>query len=221
MTYQIATIISCVLFPIVGWLALSLAKRTIYRPITSDEGQVRDEQAARDEVRASREKGVRKIFTYYAVFVSILFLLAALSGPAKKVQAALWPTATPTVTNTRTPTITPTRTNTPRASNTPKENNFLTTISGTGTITGTVLPSTLVPSGGGGSVVIVQTRIVVQTRIAPVTQIVYYPVTVIVTITNTPLPSSETATITPTYTATQTATPTITFTPTETETPTP
>lgn len=233
MTYQIATILSCLMFPLFGWLAMAAAKRTIYRPVTSAEGQQRDEEAEREKVKDIREKSVRKIFGIYAVIAGALFVIAFIRVPAQKVSAALWPSATPTVTNTSTPTNTPTATRTLLPSKTATAgdvHNFLTTIAGTpGPLpdkTPTKAASSVIPSGGGSTITIVQTRVVIQVQTRVVYQ--YVPVTVIVTATNTPLPSftpatsTETFTPTPTGTATETPsptfTPTITFTPTETET---
>lgn len=233
MTYGIATLISCILFPIFGWFGTWLAKRTIYRPITSEEGAARNEQEERDRVKTIREKSVRKTFLYYGVIVLVLFAMAGLAEPARKVKAALFPTATPTITLTFTSTVTRTPSNTPKASRTPtpggvQSDNFLTALAGT-PITGTPrTPTPFLPSGSTSNSSpqrIVQTVIVVRTQIVyiPVTQINYYPVTVLVpvTVTNTPQPTVITDTPSPTLTFTQTLSPTPTFTPTITETPTP
>lgn len=245
MTYQIATIISCVLFPIFAWLGTWLAKRTIYRPIASEEGASRNEQEERDKVKGIREKSVRKTFTIYGAIVLVVFGMAALAEPVQKVHAALFPTATPTVTSTRTPTRTPTPSRTPSitttstARQTNDGSNFLTTLAGT-PITGTPrTPTPFLPSGSGGgnspaaTRIVIQTVIVVRTQIVikQVTQINYYPVTVyvVVTATNTPTPqptlivdtASPTITQSPTLSPTPTVTYTPTATPTFTETPTP
>lgn len=232
MTYGIASIVSCILLPFFYLVGMSLLKRTIYRPIASDEGIQRDEQAERDKVKAIREQGVKKVFMIYAAVVLMLFGIAFLAEPVKKVHAALWPTATPTLTNTPIPTATRTPSNTPTASRTPTSTqpgdgaaNFLTTVADVNT-TGTP-PATrtaFLPSGGssgGNTVTIIQTRIVVQvqTQIVTVPQIHYVPITVIVTATNTPLPSPTPES--PTETATYTVTPSATQTTTPTETPTP
>ena len=236
MTYQLATILSCVLLPLFGWVGTWLAKRTIYRPITSEEGVQRDEKQERDKVKGIREKSVRSMFTVYGAIVVILFLAAALAQPMQKVRAALWPTITPTLTMTASPTSTRTPSRTPAPSRTPTltvtgdAGNFLTTISNVGTVTRT--PPASLPGGSSSQVYITRvpvTVVVVRTQIVYVTQINYVPltvpVTVVVTATNTPLPSTESATPSPTviYPETETGTPspTFTFTPTPTFTGTP
>jgi len=235
MTLQIATIISCALFPVAYWLGMGFVKRTIYRPISSEEGQTRSESEERDKVKQIREQGLKRVFTVYGVVVLIFFTWAAIEVPVKKVRAALWPTNTPTATMTRPPTLTrtPTRTRTPTATvtGTGGAPNFLTALAGTGTSTPR---PTFLPSGGGSgsSAPVIQTRVVyvAQTVIVMATRIVYVtqfvPVTVVVTVTNTPLLSATptfTPTLTLTSTETVTASPTETPTlpPTFTETPTP
>lgn len=241
MTYPIALLISCVLFPIFGWVGMSFTKRTIYRPITSDEGVARDEQAERDKVKAIREQGVRKTFISYAVIVAALFLIAALTEPYKKVYAALNPptaTNTPTATSTRPPTFTPTPTS---ATTTPTGEggaNFLTSIADAGTYTPFPTRTPFLPPSGGGSgggtITIIQTRIVPVVTVVQVTKIVphYIPVTVVntvqvpvtVVVTATPLPPLPPASPTPTFTASPTFTATLETpspTPTFTETPNP
>lgn len=219
MTFQIATLISCALFPFFGWFAFWLAKRTLYRNEDGTESVVqRDEQAERDKVRKTKEANVRRIFTIYGTIVVVMFLLAAVAEPAKKVRAALWPTATPTASNTatpsptKTPTRTPTITVTPSITGTANANNFLTSLAGA---SGTPRPGTT-QSGPGGIVIqtrivgVPQTVVVVRTVIVVVTVIQGVPMTVIVTVTETPV-----------HTPTVTATPSPTFTPTETFTQTP
>ncbi len=245
-TPGIAALISCILLPIFGWVGMSLTKRTIYRPIESTEGAQRDEQGERDKVKLIREKGVKRLGTIYGVIVLVLFTVAWLAEPAQKVKAALWPTATPTLTVTPSPTVTRTPSNTPTPSKTPtgtqaggSASNFLTTIAGVNSTPGHGTPTAVsyIPSGGnssgGGNTTTIVTRVVIQTKIVPVYQtlIYYVPVTVIVTQTFTPLPAlvtdtptqtaSPTATVTPTQTETPTPTQTFTPTPTHTETPTP
>lgn len=234
MTFQIATLVSCALFPFFGWFAFWLAKRTLYRNEDGTESVVqRDEQAEREKVRKTKEANVRRIFTTYGVIVVTLFLLAAVAEPAKKVRAALWPTATPTASNTvtpsptKTPTRTPTITVTPSITGTANANNFLTSLAGAGTLTpGTPRPGTT-QSGPGGVVIqtrvvgIPQTVVVVRTVIVVVTQVVIQgvPMTVIVTVTETPLHTpTVTATPSPTFTHTETFTPTASHTPTATGT---
>jgi hypothetical protein len=144
------------------------------------------------------------------------YIMVAAAAPARKVQAALWPTATPTVTQTRTVTPTRTPTTTPRLSSTPHEARTQTAFAKTGSPTVT---STIAPSGSNSSrITIIQTQLVV------ITKIVYVPQTVMVTITDTSVYTftpSVTPTITSTGTMTETPTGTPTLTPTETETPTP
>jgi hypothetical protein len=230
MTYGIAATISCLLLPLFGWFGMMLTKRTIYRPISSEEGAQRDEQAERDKVKQIRVDGVTRIGKIYLGIVIAMFAIAALSEPAQKVQAALWPTATPTLTLTPTPTATRPPTNTPTPSRTPSPTlvgdlgsspgNFLTSIAGGGTPFQTSTP--FLPSGGGSSsVTIIRTVIVPQTQIVqvPVTVIVPQTVIVVVTATNTPLPSPTPESPTQTVTATATLTPSPTSTPTETPIP--
>lgn len=233
-TPGIAALISCAILPIFYLVGMSLIKRTVYTAIASDDGMQRDEQAERDRVKAQKETSVKRVAYIYLGIVVTLFISAYLVEPVGKVRAALWPTATPTVTITPSPTITRTPSSTPTPSGTPADgaSNFLTTIAGnvSGTPGTPMRTPTLPPSGGGGGVVVV-TRIVIQTRI--VTSIAYQtvvyivPMTVIVTPTFTPLPTATTGmpseTLPPSATNTPTPTPTWTFTPTPTytETPTP
>ena len=83
MTYQIALSISCFLFPLFGWLGMIAAKKTIYRPVTSTEGQMRNEEVERNTVREMREKNVKKIFAWYGVLTVALFLIAAITIPTQ------------------------------------------------------------------------------------------------------------------------------------------
>lgn len=243
MTYQIATLISCLLFPLFGFIGYRLAGRTVYRAIPMDDNAQRNEQDERDKVKKIREDGVRRTFTVYAVIVVLLFSLAFLAEPARKVRAALWPTATPTASNTatpsptKTPTRTPTITVTPSITSTANANNFLTSLAGAGTLTpGTPRPGNTPQPGGGGGGVVIQTRIVsipqtvvvVRTVIVTVVVIQGVPVTVVVTVTETSVHTpTVTATPSPTFTHTETATqtpipsitPTVTATVTETPTP--
>lgn len=218
MTYGIASLISCLLLPLFGWAGMAFTKRTIYRPIAPEEGLQRDEQGERDKVKAIREKSVKRTFSIYGLVVS-LFVMAALAEPAQKVKAALWPTATPTLTVTPSPTITRTPSLTPLASRTP-------TVAVTGASpspTITLIPSGSVPGGNSVSVIVTRVVVQVQTRIVPVymTVINYVPITVVVTVTETPPPTATVDLFSHTPTASPTLTPTITPTPTFTETPTP
>lgn len=239
MTFQLATILSCVLFPLMAWAGLWAAKRTIYYAAAPEEGAKQDEGTKRERVKALREKNLKRLFMVYGVIVLVLYGLALVAEPAKKVQAALWPTATPTQTFTPSPTITRTPSRTPAASRTPTVSktgtsgagNFLTTIAG-----GT--PGSPTATQGGG--VVIQTRvvsvpmtvIVKQTQVVIVTVVNYVvqtmPVTVVVIATNTtvdtPPPTATVVTATPSLTYTVTVspspTPTATWTPTSTHTPT-
>lgn len=200
-------------------------KPTIYL----DASQVPNETPEQRKARGEKQRSKRFVFGIGGVIGLCLvsYLMIAMASPAKKVYAALWPSMTPTASNT--PTSTPTRTPspTPRATGTSKLFATLTAYAVTPSASATNGPSAFVPSaGGGGSVTVIQTRIVqvIQTRVVYATQLIYVPMTVIVTATPT-LFSTETPTVTPsatftaTYTETSTATPTAS--PTHTETPTP
>jgi hypothetical protein len=218
----------------VGWLA----KRTVYKPIRPEEGGVRDEQAARDEIKNLRARQIYIFVGIYMLLCLITFAAIAVTPSVRKVSAALNPSATPTVTNTPKPTATRTASPTPRHTNTPRvtsTGNFLTSLApgtpGTPHTTATLRQ----PSGGGSGtsgsnppVYIYVTRVVNKISTVFVTSIVNVPIyqtvivyqTVVVTPTYTPIfTPSETAT------ATETPSPTATFTetpsPTPTETPTP
>lgn len=238
MTVQIATLISCALFFAFGWFGLWLAKRTIYYAASPEDGAKQDEQAKREKVKQIRESNLKRVFMVYGVIVLVLYGLALVAEPAKKVQAALWPTPTPTYTVT--PSLTPTRTpsRTPAASRTPTAiktgtsgaGNFLTTIAHT--------PGAATATQGSGMIVVTKvvsfpvTVIVKQTQMVVVTVVNYVvqtmPVTVVVTATHTtvdtPQATATVVTATPslTYTVTASPTPTATWThtPTETHTPT-
>lgn len=217
MNYGIATIISCLLFPVAGWLGMWLAKRTLYRPIAAEEGIQRNEQEERDKTRRIREQSVRRVFVFYAVLVGVLYTMAALAEPAQKVRAALWPTPTPSLTLTYTPTITRTPSRTPTTSRTPTATmpgqgagNFLTSLAVTGTA-GTPAPTSFLPGGSSNPSLVTRvvpvTVVVVRTVI--VTRVNYVPITVVVT--NTPESAPTwTHTSTPTATNTPTATPSLT-----------
>ncbi len=246
ITPGIAALVSCLLLPAFYFVGMAMIKRTIYRPISSEEGVQRDEQGERDKVKAIREQSVKRIFYAYGIVVASLFVIAWLAEPAQKVKAALWPTATPTQTLTPSPTVTRTPSRTPTPSKTPTSTqaggsaaNFLTTIASSNGTPGTPghgspTPIQYVPSGGnpgGGNTTTIVTRVVIQTRvvtqIAYQTLIYYVPYTVVVTVTNTPPTPPTTDTPTQTATATETSTPTATLTETptatqtQTETPTP
>lgn len=242
ITPGIAALISCILLPFFGWVGMSFTKRTVYSSIASEDGAPRDEQGERDRVKQNREHGVKRVFSMYVVIVALLFALAWLAEPVRKVKAALFATATPTVTITPSPTVTRTPSNTPTPSRTPtltaqggSAANFLTTIAGGSAGTSAPGQGNLTPSGSlpvGGNTNTIVTRVVVQTKIVNVnvyqTLIYYVPITVVVTATFTPLPplasDTPTQTFTPTATAsssTATLTETPTPTPTHTETPTP
>jgi hypothetical protein len=220
MSYIIASIIFGALLVIV-WFVFGKLKPTVYLNKVGENAAVvsSDIEASKKQVEKIRSR--RFVVGIGAVFGMCLltYLLLAAAGPAKKVQAALWPTSTPTASNT--PTVTPTRTptNTPRFSPTPNIARTQTAIARTGspTPTKTIAPSS--GSGGGGNTItIIHTRLVIITRVIHVAQ------TVIVIASNTPLVSvtpSLTPAIAPTSTITETPTSTVTFTPTETETPTP
>ena len=233
MTFQLATIISCLLFPLVAWAGLWTAKRTIYYAASTDDGAKPDEQTKRDRVKKLREKNLKNLFVLYGGIAAFLFTAALVAEPAKKVQAALWPTQTPTYTVTPSLTATRTPSRTPQASRTPTVSrtgtsgagNFLTTIAG-----GT--PGAATPTQGGGVVIVTKivsfpvTVIVKQTQMVVVTVVNYVvqtmPMTVIVTATDaaidTPQPTATVVSATPslTHTATFTASPTPTATWTHT-----
>jgi hypothetical protein len=215
MSYIIVTLVFGTLLVIV-WFVFGKLKPTVYLNKVGDNAAAvsNDIEASKKQVEKIRARRfVVGIGGTFALCI-VSYLLIAAAGPAKKVQAALWPTATPTATNT--PTITPTRTptNTPRVSPTPNLGRTQTAIAKTGSPTTT---KTIAPSGSGGSSITV-----IQTRIVVITKVVYVAQTVVVIASNTPI-VSETPSQTPTITSTLTETPTatVTFTPTETETPTP
>lgn len=219
--YVIAFIIFGALGLGVMWLMTWLTKRTVYKAIRPEEGGVRDEQAARDEVKNLRLKQIYKLLGVYLFLCIATFAIIAATPTVKKVHAALNPTATPTVTNTRRPTATRTASPTPRFTNTPR----VTEIVGTATLR---KPSSSggTSGGSGGSQYIYVTRVVnrIATVIVYRTSVVYVNVyqTVIVTPTFTPLiPPPPTATPTLTETPSPTATETATSTATETPSPTP
>jgi hypothetical protein len=210
--------------------------RTIYLP--SVEGVQETVETKKKKAQAIRSRTfILGVGGTIGACLLTMFVIWA-SGPVKIVYAAFNPSATPTITNT--PTSTPTRTSTPTPRSSPTSRligslEAMTTLTGQGP-TGTARPGLLAPSsgGGGGSITIIQTRVViqVQTRIVYVTQFVVMtvPVTVIVTVTHTPLITAtvdNTATLTPTLTVTATVaasstpTPTVTPSATQTETPTP
>lgn len=215
MSYLIVTLVFGTLL-MIAWFVFGKLKPTVYLNKVGENAAAvsNDIEASKKKVEQIRSR--RFVFSIGGVFALCIlsYALIALAGPAGKVQAALWPSPTPTASNT--PTITPTRTptNTPRVSSTPNQGRTQTAIAKTGSPTPT---KTIAPSGSGSSSVTV-----IQTRLVVVTKIVYVAQTVFVTITNTPI-YTETPSQTPTITstATETPTPTPTFPPTETETPTP
>jgi hypothetical protein len=228
--YLITSIVFGILFVIV-YFYVSLPK-TIYMPTT--EGVQESVEVRKKRAEAIKSKqwmiGVGGVIGLCLLSYFVIWI----SGPAKRVHAALYPSATPTITNTAT--ITPTRTSTPTPRISPTSRMIdslqaMSTLTGQPTgPTGTAKPAELKPSGSsGGSVTIIQTRVVIQTRIVYVTQFVVMTVPVTVIVTNTPVATvtvANTATITPTIetatpTVTVTSTSTLTSTPTQTETPVP
>lgn len=223
MAYCISFVVFGLLFG-GAWLFTRLP-RTIYLP-NMHEGATEDQEIRKK--RAAQMLARQNLLingSLFALFILTL-LIIALAEPARKVQAALWPTVTPTASNTPTPTRTPTPrpTRTPTPTSGTEGGNFLTSLaSGTGTPasggkpTATRMSGSFFPSGGGGGSGGSSTITIVQTRIVVVTQMVYIPMTVLVTY----IPASATVTHTPTATATATQTETPTATATASETPTP
>lgn len=229
-------LINTIIFGVLGFLVFLLIKweanRTYYRPIMSEERNASNEIEARDEAKNYRIKHIYRWAILYMVLCLLGYAVAFSIPTVKKVQAALYPSATPTQTSTRTPTATPRATNTPLNTATLEPSNFLTQFAGGITPTrysppGSVGYTPISYSGGSSSSQFVQvTRIVNQyipiTRIVnqyiPVTRVVVQTVIVIVTPTYTPV-ETETASFTPSPTATFTETPSPTATETETLTP--
>lgn len=178
--------------------------RTYWRGVNSDKPEVTNEEALRDEAKKARRQStwrlVRWAFLITALFYGAIFLLE----PAKKVQAALWPTSTPTASLTLTASITPTLKPTLSFTLTPWE-----------THTPTLAPMTPTARVIYQSQSVPVTVVVVQTRVVVVIQTVIVEVTP--TFTPTPAPSD---TPTQTYTPSPTSSPTPTFTETQTPTPT-
>lgn len=228
-------LINTIVFGVLGFLVYLLIKwesnRTYYRPIMSEERNASNEIEARDEAKNYRIKNIYRWAGIYLVLCLLGYAVAFSIPTVKKVQAALYPSATPTQTSTRTATATPRATNTPRNTATLKPSNFLTQLASGITPTRYSPPGSIgytPPSYGGGSSGGASIQYVPVTRIVnqyvPVTRIVVQVVTVIVTPTFTPV-STETAsmtaspTFTPSPTATFTETPSPTATETETATP--
>lgn len=191
-----------------AWVFFQLNRPyTNITPITADSITPEHEEAARQDRREKRVARIKKIGFGYMIFATLVIGGSYMVTPVQKVQAALWPTETPTATPTFTPRPTRTPSPTPRYTYTPWS-----TATGTGAPGETeAAPATLTPR------VVVQTNNVIQTRIVNVvqTQIVYVPQTVVVYQTvvvlasPTPLePATDTPTFTPSATPTETATPT-------------
>jgi hypothetical protein len=218
--YIIASIIFGLLLCVV-YFFLSL-KPTVY----IDAAEVPNETPGQRKERGEKKRSRSFVFGIGGTvgLCLVTYAMIALASPAQKVYGALWPSATPTVTNTATSTPTRTPTATPRNSPTPRaavtSGMFASLTKAAGQPTATPGPQSFIPrNSGGGSVTIIQTRIVqvIQTRIVPIiqTHLVYVPMTVVVTATFTPEVSA-----TPTLTHTPTLTPSATHTPTETITAT-
>jgi hypothetical protein len=191
-----------------------------YKPVAPNSEQAETSEGGWPQLIRERNARVARTGMILVVVVMVVSCLGLIAAPkVRVVQAALWPTVTPTITVTRTPTATRTPkptlayTSTPRITGTPA-----TRTPGTGTPGQhiTVAPTQtarIIYQNGGQSIVtqlvnVQQTVVVTQLVHIQQTVIVYY--TVVVTPTETPTP-----------TGTPTETPTESLTPTPTETPTP
>jgi hypothetical protein len=207
--YILVTIIFTVILGAV-YLLVSMP-RTVYMPI--DEGAQEDVEARKKRAQQMRSRTF--IYSIGGVIGACLLtmLCIALTGPAKTVYGAFNPTVTPTV--TRTPTITPTRTEMPTRTPSPTKTISAADLGatvGAGTVTATLKPNFLTPSGGGtvtggGS----KTITIIQTKLVqvPVTVVSYQTRVVTVVVPATSANGTPFATYTPypTYTVMPTHTP--------------
>lgn len=221
---KIVIVIFGALFLGMAWYFTKLSKGTYYRAVQPNEQA--DPLAGREARKKDLISKVKTFSLLYIVACIVATSIAWLVPKIQIVQAALNPTATPTITVTPTVTLTrtpiPTRlTDTPLPAFTPATatKTFVPTSAASAAPKVAVTQSTVIVNHNIPVTVIVNhnvpsTVIVAQTVIVPATVIVFQTVIVMVTQTFTATPTD-----TSTATDTETATPTPTFTPTETLTP--
>jgi hypothetical protein len=181
----------------------NIQNSTLYNAVTPHSDVVETSEGGwREIVRKRNSRAFKAGCGFYVAVVVMTFVALASIEPARKVQAALWPTATPTQTPTRVPTRTRTPSPTSLYTTTPRP-------------TSTPIPSETPLTTATPKVIIQQvySTVIVQKVVTKYqTVVVYLYQTVIVTPTWTPV-FTDTPSLTPTPTLTETPTPT----PTSTE----